>query len=144
LKFETHVITDHTAIFRLVNRTAIEGKIKNKKFYWDCSCVASHFANHSELSIVKPWWKEIEAQDVETIDGLPNPIVGLPSQPDQPENAGFFSAAVDGYCPVDCQTQFYSLLGFMFVAGLIGASTRLPNTILSLRTIDKRDKVKTL
>jgi hypothetical protein len=106
--------------------------------------VASHFANHSELSIVKPWWKEIEAQDVETIDGLPNPIVGLPSQPDQPENSGFFSAAVDGYCPVDCQTQFYSLLGFMFVAGLIGASTRLPNTILSLRTIDKRDKVKTL
>jgi hypothetical protein len=104
--------------------------------------VASHFANHSELSIVKPWWKEIEAQDVETIDGLPNPIVGLPSQPEQPENAGFFSAAVDGYCPVDCQTQFYSLLGFMFVAGLIGASTRLPNTILSLRTIDKRDKVK--
>ena len=130
--------------FRLVNRTEVEGKEKEKKLYWDCSCVKEHFGNHSELTIAKPWWTEVEAHEVETLDGLPNPLLTLSSDTttEKAENTGLFSAAVDGYCLVDCKTQFYSLLGFMFIAGLIGASTRLPNTILSLRTIDKRDKVR--
>ncbi len=130
--------------FRLVNRTSVNEKVKEKKFYWDCSCVAEHFEKHPELTIAKPWWKEIESHEVETVDGLPNPLLALASDTttEKTENPLLRKAAVDGYCKVDCQTQFYSLLGFMFIAGLIGSSTRLPNTILSLRTIDKRDKVR--
>lgn len=111
--------------------------------YWDCSCIESYAAKHPDFKIADHWWKEIESHEVDLDDeGLPSPIVAIPANPEKSEQTGLFSAAVDGYCPVDCQVQFYSLLGFMFIAGLIGSTTRLPNTIISLRTIDKRDKVR--
>ena len=89
--------------------------MKIKKLYWDCSCVADLFGNDSQLTIAKPWWKEIESKEIEMVDGLPNPLISVA---EKPAETSFFSAAVDGYCPVDCQTQFYSLLGFMFIAGM--------------------------
>ncbi len=51
-------------------------------------------------------WKEIEEHEVESVDGLPNPIVAFPAEAvPEAENGGLSSAAVDGYCPVDCQVQ---------------------------------------
>ncbi len=129
--------------FRLVNQKLVEGNVKEKKFYWDCSCAAENFEKHPELTIAEPWWKVVKSHEVETSGRLENPLMNLSSKTttEIPENLNSFSHAVDGYCPVFCESRFYSLLAFMFVAGLIGASSRLPNVILSLRTIDKRDKV---
>ena len=85
-----------------------------KKLYWDCSCVADLFGNNSQLTIAKPWWKEIESKQIEMTNGLPNALLSVA---EKPVETSLFSAAVDGYCPVDCQTQFYSLLVLMFIAG---------------------------
>ena len=65
---------------RLVNRTAVEGKVKDKKFYWDCSCIENYATANPEFKIEKPWWKEIDQHEVETVDGLPNPIVAVPAE----------------------------------------------------------------
>ena len=45
-----------------------------------------------------------------------------------------------GTCPVDCSTQFYAMIGFLTVFAIIGSTTRIPNMLLSLRSIEMRDK----
>lgn len=45
-----------------------------------------------------------------------------------------------GVCPVDCTQTFYMLLAFLFVFSLVGSTTRIPNFLLSIRSIEKRDK----
>lgn len=75
------------------------------------------------------------------------------------DEGGYFKSLVLDYClRISCITQqdnpvlsikcFLSLISqkkskicFNSFPGLIGSSTRLPNMMLSLRTIDKRDKV---
>ena len=64
----------------MVNRTAVQGKVKDKKFYWDCSCIENYATANPEFKIEKPWWKEIDQHEVETVDGLPNPIVAVPAE----------------------------------------------------------------
>ena len=49
-------------------------------------------------------------------------------------------SVTSGVCPVDCNSTFYALLGFMMVFSLIGSTTRIPNFLLSLRSIEMRDK----
>ncbi len=113
-------------------------------------------------------WKEIETDAENRTVELPSPLWSAAAN--SPQDKELLAAGVDDYCKVDCDSQYYILIGFMFIAGkynsnsinrqqvgakisivkvigsilisgLIGASTRLPNTMLSLRTIDKRDKV---
>ena len=45
-----------------------------------------------------------------------------------------------GVCPVDCSKTFIALIGFLMIFSLIGATTRIPNFLLSLRSIEMRDK----
>ena len=98
--------------------TESKGKKNETRHYWDCSCIESYAMNEPNFELTNDWRNNSEHNFTE-----------------------LRKSGEDGYCPVGCETQFYSLLGFMFIAGLIGSTTRLPNTIISLRTIDKRDKV---
>ena len=45
-----------------------------------------------------------------------------------------------GVCPVDCQSQFFGLLVFLVIFSIVGSTTRIPNFLLSLRSIEMRDK----
>ncbi len=64
---------------------------------------------------------------------LPPPILGGSA-------ASYNSTVSHGVCPVDCQYMFYLFLGFMFIFSVIGSTTRIPNFLLTLRSIELRDK----
>lgn len=51
-------------------------------------------------------WKEVETNGSESLFKMPNET-----------SQKWFSAGIEDYCKVDCSSQFYTLLGFMFVAG---------------------------
>ena len=56
-------------------------------------------------------------------------------------NITFSSGTVtSGICPVDCSTPFYAMLAFAVVFSIVGSTTRIPNFLLSLRSIEMRDK----
>ncbi len=63
--------------FRLVNQKLVEGNVKEKKPYWDCSCVAENFEKHPELTIAEPWWIVVESPEVETSGRPQNPLMNL-------------------------------------------------------------------
>ena len=46
--------------------------------------------------------------------------------------------ASTGVCPVSCMDMFYALIGFMFVFSIVGSTTRIPNFLLSMRSIPIR------
>lgn len=50
----------------------------------------------------------------------------------------------DGICTVDCQSTFFMLLGVLFIFSLVGSTTRIPNFLLSLRSIEVRDKAASI
>ena len=50
----------------------------------------------------------------------------------------------NGVCPVDCQSKFYGLLGFLTIFAIVGSTTRIPNFILSLRAVELKDKTASL
>ena len=48
--------------------------------------------------------------------------------------------ALSGFCPSDCSNQYNIVLFLMFIYGLFAGTERLPNTLILLRAIEKRDK----
>jgi len=49
-----------------------------------------------------------------------NPVTELPNPlrpTESPKDERLYSAGVDEYCKVDCDSQYYILIGFMFIAG---------------------------
>ena len=53
---------------------------------------------------------------------------------------GNYGSVSSGICPVNCDTSFYALIGFLVVFSIISSTTRIPNFLLSLRSIELRDK----
>ncbi len=75
----------------------------------------------------EPWWKK----DMEG-----RPLLDK-------ENAADW--AVDGYCPSPaCNRMFFTLLAVLFATALTSATTRVPNMLISLRSIDLKDKPASL
>ena len=60
-------------------------------------------------------------------------------------NSGI-GGAVNGACPADssCNTKFYAVVGGLFLWGMIMSSSRIPNTLVGLRAIDRRDKAASI
>ena len=85
---------------------------ENTTIFTDCTCLSSSSA-------------------------LPPPSIFTEVSDDFVAEAG---SVTSGVCPVDCNSTFYALLGFMMVFSLIGSTTRIPNFLLSLRSIEMRDK----
>ena len=85
---------------------------ENTTIFTDCTCLSSSSA-------------------------LPPPSIFTEVSDDFVAQAG---SVASGVCPVDCNSTFYALLGFMMVFSLIGSTTRIPNFLLSLRSIEMRDK----
>ena len=68
-------------------------------------------------------------------NSLPPPNIAI--QPNFTIQTGSVSL---GTCPQDCSSQFYAMIGFLTVFSIIGSTTRIPNMLLSLRSIEMRDK----
>ena len=51
-----------------------------------------------------------------------------------------FDYAFSGFCSSDCSNHYNIVLLLMFIYGLFAGTERLPNTLILLRAIDKRDK----
>jgi hypothetical protein len=106
---------------KLVNETMTDAKAnRTKKLYWDCSCV-EQVSRQTHLPVAEAWW--LPKADKET----KSPLASVAF------NDQTLSAAVDGYCPFDCSSVFYALLGILFCTGLVSASTRVPNLLINLR-----------
>ncbi len=81
------------------------------KTFYDCTCASSYLNDSS----VEP---------------------RSPASPSQPA----LNVVTDGYCPVDCNAMFLVLLALLFVVSFLGASTRMPNTLIMIRVICPKDK----
>lgn len=53
-------------------------------------------------------------------------------------------SVTSGTCPVDCSGSFTALICTFVVFAIIGSTTRIPNFLLSLRSIDLKDKSASL
>lgn len=124
------------------NSTLVYNEITKKqvRYYFDCSCVEANSLATASFH-AKPWWTATAIEIGSPIAPHSNSLMDLPGvspMGDQP-----ISAAMTGYCPMDCEKPFYSLMGLMVVMGVLVSTSRLPNTLLSLRSveqIEKRDK----
>lgn len=71
---------------------------------------------------------------------LPPPALIVTSSLGSRSDVSINSTVTSGVCPENCQNTFYLLLGFLFFFSLIGSTTRVPNFLLTLRSIELRDK----
>ena len=102
---------------------AAAGRAGNRTFYFGCGCVGESAFDS------RPWWEE-------DADGSPPPLVT------SAVSAG--AAAVEGYCPADCSAALYVVLGLLGLASLITSSSRVPNFICFLRSVEVRDKAASM
>ena len=86
-------------------------KIENGSYFKDCSCLSISTDNNTE-----PFWLLKDGSSFNDYD------------------------AKKGYCPVECNTMFSTLLGLIIVVSFLGASQRTPNSLLTLRSINPADK----
>ena len=128
----THLFSPCQAGCRNVEELTVNvQKNKTIKRYFECSCVIAS-AKETKNTIADPWPAVWPSQSQ-------LPPATIPSNNQQDFDFGFA-----GYCPSDCSKQFYLLLALMLTIGLIAGSSRLPNTLILLRAIDKRDKAAAL
>ena len=125
---ETHLFSPCLASCKEVEEFVVDVK-KNKTIqkYSKCDCVLAS-SRETKNQIADPWpttWPDMNE--------LPPATVSLSGQQD-------IDFAYSGYCPSDCSNQFYLLLGLMLTIGLVAGSGRLPNTLILLRAVEKRDK----
>ena len=104
-------------------KSAADGFAGNRTFYFGCGCVAEGAANF------RPWWEE-------DADGSP-PLMASAHSAD-------IANAVEGYCPADCSSVLYVVLGLLGLASLITSSSRVPNFICFLRSVEVRDKAASM
>ena len=55
-------------------------------------------------------------------------------------NGDTISYAYAGYCPSDCQRQFYLVLGLFGLIGFVFSANRLPALLVFMRAVEPRDK----
>lgn len=117
-----------------------ENTKKQVRYYFDCSCVEANSLATGSFQ-ARPWWTASTGDIGAPLAPQSNPLMDLPGV--SPTGEKPISAAMAGDCPLDCEKPFYSLLALIVVVGVLVSTSRLPNTLLSLRSveqIEKRDK----
>ena len=104
---------------------------KSVKIYRKCSCVKNNITifegledNSKEL-----WSKKLELRESSSI-----PMVFLDEEDD------FSQLAIEGYCPSNCQQQFYILVIVGILISSMSATGLLPSTLINMRAIKRMDK----
>ena len=104
---------------------------KSVKIYRRCSCVKNNNSIFEGLENDSPelWSKNLNLRGLSSI-----PTVFL-------ENEGDFSQlAIEGYCPSNCQQQFYILVLVGILISSMSATGLLPSTLINMRAIKRIDK----
>ena len=120
---ETHFFSPCQAGCRVCQKESVGDS--NISLYKECSCVATN-AIESGKSFTSNWPKSWPRKEQ------------LP--PATLTKADTINNAYAGYCPSDCQNQFYLVLGLFGFVGFIFSANRLPSLLVFMRAVDPRDK----
>ena len=104
---------------------------KSVKIYQRCSCVEN---DNSIFDGLEGDGKELWSRKL-NLWGLSSiPIVFLENEND------FSQLAIEGYCPSNCQQQFYILVIVGILISSMSATGLLPSTLINMRAINRIDK----
>ena len=120
---ETHFFSPCQAGCRMCEKQPA-GK-SNITLYKECTCVESN-ALESGTSFAQKWpvsWPRREELPPATLS-----------------NGDTINHAYAGYCPSDCQNQFFLVLGLFGFIGFVFSANRLPALLVFVRAVEPRDK----
>jgi hypothetical protein len=103
----------------------------NLKMYRQCSCVKNSMKKIENLARTQQlWWhSEEESQQISSTSR------SFPNEEDVLSNT-----AVEGYCPSNCQQQFFLLVIAGVILGSMASTGLLPSTLINMRAIKRIDK----
>lgn len=110
---------------RTIKEVNADGKINSTlnntiKIYEHCACVKNSMEKTEKSSGSRPLWWLTDLEQTHKLDTS--------------------TAAVEGYCPSNCQQQFILLLMVGVILGSMASTGLLPNTLINMRAIRRTDK----